>query len=58
MDARRLDRLTRTTLVAAALLFLLAGAGWAYFGTDIFLNTVILRILSFLDGRSATQPPR
>lgn len=41
MDARALDRLTRTALVAAALLFFLAGVGWAYFGTDIFLTAVM-----------------
>ena len=36
-----LDRISRTALVTAGCLFALAGAGWAYFGTDIFLNAVM-----------------
>lgn len=31
----------KTALVAVGLLFLLAGAGWAYFGTDIFLTAIM-----------------
>ena len=36
-----LDSITRTALVAVGLLFFLAGAGWAYWGSDIFLTTVM-----------------
>ena len=36
-----LDRIGKTAIVAAGFLFVLAGAGWAYFGTDIFLNTIM-----------------
>jgi hypothetical protein len=36
-----LDRVGKAALVAAGCLFALAGAGWAYFGTDIFLNAVM-----------------
>jgi hypothetical protein len=35
------DRLTRSALIGAALLFFLAGAGWAYYGTDVFLATIM-----------------
>ncbi len=37
----RLDPIAKTALVAAGLLFFLAGAGWAYWGTDIFLTTLM-----------------
>ena len=40
MQAGRLDPVTRTALVTAGLLFFIAGAGWAYWGTDIFLGIV------------------
>jgi hypothetical protein len=36
-----LDRVTKSALLAAGLFFFLAGAGWAYFGTDIFLATIM-----------------
>jgi hypothetical protein len=36
-----LDPVTRAALVAAGLLFFLAGAGWAYWGTDIFLTAIM-----------------
>lgn len=36
-----LDRLTKSALAAAGLLFFLAGAGWAYWGTDVFLSVVM-----------------
>ena len=36
-----LDRLSKAALLAAGFLFVLAGAGWAYFGTDIFLNAIM-----------------
>jgi hypothetical protein len=41
MQARSSDPLTRTAIVVGGLLFFLAGAGWAYWGTDIFLSTVM-----------------
>lgn len=41
MHAEPLDRVTRTALLAAGVLFVLAGAGWAYWGTDIFLGAVM-----------------
>jgi hypothetical protein len=41
MHAQPLDRITRAALLAAGLLFVLAGAGWAYWGTDIFLNAIM-----------------
>jgi energy-converting hydrogenase Eha subunit C len=41
MQAQPLDRITKTALVATGVLFVLAGAGWAYFGTDIFLNAIM-----------------
>ena len=41
MQAQPLDRITRTALLAAGLLFALAGAGWAYWRTDIFLNAIM-----------------
>jgi hypothetical protein len=41
MQAQPLDRITLTALLAAALLFAFAGAGWAYWGTDIFLSAIM-----------------
>ncbi len=41
MDAQPLDRITRTALFGAGILFVLAGAGWAYWGTDIFLSAIM-----------------
>ena len=41
MQAQPLDRFTLTALLAAGLLFALAGAGWAYWGTDIFLSAIM-----------------
>jgi hypothetical protein len=35
------DRLTRSALIGAGLLFFLAGAGWAYYSTDVFLATIM-----------------
>jgi hypothetical protein len=37
----RLDPIAKTALAGAGLLFFLAGAGWAYWGTDIFLSTIM-----------------
>jgi hypothetical protein len=39
-----LDWFTRSALLATGLLFFLAGAGWAYFGTDVFLATIMAGI--------------
>jgi hypothetical protein len=39
--SRRFDRVATTALAAAGLLLILAGAGWAYFGGDIFVTTVL-----------------
>ena len=36
-----LDSTTRAALLVAGLLFFLAGAGWAYWGSEIFLTTVL-----------------
>jgi len=36
-----LDMTAKAALAAAGLLFLAAGAGWAWFGTDIFLTMVM-----------------
>jgi energy-converting hydrogenase Eha subunit C len=41
MHAQPLDRITLTALLASGLLFALAGAGWAYWGTDIFLSAIM-----------------
>ena len=41
MQAQPLDRITLTALLAVGLLFALAGAGWAYWGTDIFLSAIM-----------------
>lgn len=35
------DRTTQATLLGAGLLFMLAGAGWTWFGADIFLNAIM-----------------
>lgn len=39
--APALDRVTRTAIFATGFLFLLTGAGWAYFGTEIFLSGIM-----------------
>jgi hypothetical protein len=36
-----LDPITRTALIAAGVLFFLAGAGWAYWGPDIFVAGIM-----------------
>ena len=36
-----LDRTTRTAIAGAGVLFVIAGAGWAYFGTDIFIGAIV-----------------
>jgi hypothetical protein len=36
-----LDRTAKTALAGAGLLMLLSGAGWAYYGSDIFLATLM-----------------
>jgi len=36
-----LDPIVKTAIVAAGLLFFLAGIGWAYWGTDIFLAAIV-----------------
>ncbi len=36
-----LDRTAKSALAAAGLMFFLAGAGWAWWGTDIFLATIM-----------------
>ena len=41
MQGQPLDRITMTALLGAGALFALAGAGWAYWGTDIFLNAIM-----------------
>jgi hypothetical protein len=41
MAARPLDRFGKAALVGAGALFFLAGAGWAYFGTDIFMAALV-----------------
>jgi hypothetical protein len=41
MHVRPYDSLTRAALLTVGLLFLLAGAGWAYWGTDLFLAAVM-----------------
>ena len=37
----RLDGTTKAAIAVVGLLFLLAGAGWGYFGDDIFVSTVL-----------------
>jgi hypothetical protein len=44
MTTRALDRTTKAALVAAGLLFFLAGAGWAVYGDDVFVATVMAGI--------------
>jgi hypothetical protein len=39
-----LDWVTKSALLGTGLLFFLAGAGWAYFGTDVFLATIMAGI--------------
>ncbi len=41
MPARPLDTPTTAALAAAGLLFVACGAGWALYGPDIFLATVM-----------------
>ena len=41
MQAHSPDLVTKSAIVGAGLLFVLAGAGWAYFGTDIFLSAIM-----------------
>jgi hypothetical protein len=41
MSSRPLDTVTKSALVGAGLLFFLAGAGWAYWGSDIFLTALM-----------------
>jgi hypothetical protein len=36
-----LDPIAKTALVGAGVLFFLAGVGWAYWGTDIFLAGIM-----------------
>jgi hypothetical protein len=36
-----LDMTAKVALAAGGLLFVLAGAGWAYFGTEIFLSMIM-----------------
>lgn len=48
MLAHPLDRTTKAALGAAGLLFFLAGAGWAAWGSDIFLATVMAGVAGCL----------
>jgi hypothetical protein len=41
MATRTLDRTTKTALGAAGVLFFLAGVGWALYGDDVFVATVM-----------------
>ena len=41
MPAERLDRIGMTALVVGGVLIFAAGAGWAYYGSDIFIATVM-----------------
>lgn len=41
MRAQSLDPITKTALIAGGLLFFFAGAGWAYWGPEVFLTTVM-----------------
>ncbi|HEX9906033.1 MAG TPA: hypothetical protein VGA77_13830 [Propylenella sp.] len=41
MRAPPLDRITKSALLGAGLLFMLAGAGWAYWGTDLFVSAIM-----------------
>lgn len=35
------DPIVKSALLAAGLMFFMAGAGWAYWGTAIFLATIM-----------------
>lgn len=48
MLAHPLDRTTKAALAAVGLLFFLAGAGWAAWGSEIFLATVMAGIAGCL----------
>jgi hypothetical protein len=41
MQAPPLDPIVKTAILAAGFLFFLGGAGWAYWGTDIFLTAIM-----------------
>jgi hypothetical protein len=41
MDWNHLDRGTKLALAAGGALFFLAGAGWAFYGPEIFITTVM-----------------
>lgn len=41
MYAPPLDPFVKAALIAAGLLLFLSGAGWAYWGTEIFLTTIM-----------------
>jgi hypothetical protein len=41
MDLRRLDPILKLGLAAGAALFFLAGAGWAIYGPEVFITTVM-----------------
>ena len=41
MHAPPLDPIVKVALLAAGLLMFLGGAGWAYWGTDIFLTAIM-----------------
>ncbi|MGH6925700.1 MAG: hypothetical protein ACRED5_18390 [Propylenella sp.] len=41
MTAPPLDPIVKTAMLAVGLLFFLAGIGWAYWGTDIFLTAIM-----------------
>ena len=38
------NRMVKAGMLAAGLLFLAAGAGWAYYGADIFLSLIMAGI--------------
>jgi hypothetical protein len=56
----RLDPIVGTGIVAFGLLFFLAGIGWAYWGTDIFLTAIMAGLSYCGSDRPATSrsPPR
>jgi len=41
MDRGQLDRTTKAALLAGAALIFLAGAGWAFYGPEIFITMVM-----------------
>ncbi len=41
MDWRALDLTTKSALAGAGLLFFLCGAGWAAYGPEIFLSSLM-----------------